>query len=149
MQLCKEIFRVTERYDFMVNEKFIYFNETVCQDFLQEPLSNDSKKALIQAYYIYFLSEQGYLEKSKPYGQFRIKLSPNIQDVEHYLEAIKEKIAGYVSWQDIEQYSSGLEKLCNMNKEEIDLNKKHVLPMVFVGLGVNLEPLNNTKKMKI
>lgn len=145
----KEIIYTEEMHGLVFNEKTILFDKGVCQELLNSPLDDIGKRELLQSYYVHLFVVDGQLSAKTNYGDLNVSFDKSVYEIEKYIEPIKEKLLGQVTWEEIEKNTAILENVFNMNEEEKEYNEKNILPQVLVSFGLGEQDINTYKKMKL
>lgn len=116
--MTREIVYYNEMHTLMWQEVTIKINEAMLTEMLKEDLSEESKRELIQTYYICKLAQGIKIKEKTHYGAWNASIG-DIKHIYKYEEAILEKIKSQVTEKDLEnQFTLINEKILGLSEEE-------------------------------
>lgn len=118
MKKSREIVYYHEQHTLMTQDVTVLINEQVLKEMLEEPLTIETKRELIQTYYVALLKSKLHISGKHNYGDWNASIG-NLGNVYSYLKETVDKLKGNVSIEDIEKQLSLInDRILGLSAEE-------------------------------
>lgn len=115
---AREVVYYNEMHTMMYQQVTVLINENLLKVMLKEELTDETKRELIQTYYVCRLDQDIEIKEKTYYGAWNSTIG-NIKNIYTYEEEILEKIKGQVSNEDLEkQFKLINERILGLSEEE-------------------------------
>ena len=116
--MTREAVYYHEQHTMMTQDVTVLINEKILKDMLAEEITEETKRELIQTYYVCRLDKEIKIEGKHYYGAWNAAIG-KIQNIYPYEEAIIEKIKGSVTAEDLEkQFKIINDNILSLSDEE-------------------------------
>lgn len=115
----REILYYTQFHTMMYQMVTVLIDEGMLKTMLKEELSEETKRELIQTYYVSRLSRDIKIEEKDNYGDWNAKIG-KVESIRAYEQDILNKIKGYVTSEEMEvQFNLINKNILALSEEEI------------------------------
>lgn len=133
MNKSREIVYYHEQHTLMTQDVTVLINEKVLKEMLQEQLTPEVQRELIQTYYVALLKSKLHISGKHNYGDWNASIG-NLGNVYSYLKEIVDKIKGHVTIEIIEKQLSLINDNILALSEEEKLNSISIMAEVYQAL---------------
>lgn len=116
--MSKEIVHCRRQHTLMYEEVTLEINKEVLLEMLTEDLSADSKRELVQTYYLCKLKQAIAISPKTDYGSWNASID-NIENIYQYEPQILTKLIGHIESDDLGQQIDLINKLAGLSKDEL------------------------------
>ncbi|MDU8350781.1 hypothetical protein RYA05_02615 [Pseudomonas syringae pv. actinidiae] len=132
--MFKEIVYYHEQHTLMYQEVTLKANEAALVEMLAECISKDSKRELIQTYYLCKLKQSIDIVPKNHYGAWNASIE-EIGHIYSYEAEIVQKLAGHIVADDLEEQILVINRLAGLSEDEI-AESLSVQADMFVAFGI-------------
>lgn len=132
--MSKEIVYSHRQHTLMYEQVTLKINEAALVEMLAECISADSKRELIQAYYLCKLKQSVDIVPKNHYGAWNASIEEIIH-IYSYEAAIVQKLAGHIVADDLEEQIRVINRLAGLSEDEI-AKSLSVQSDMFVAFGI-------------
>lgn len=134
--MTREIVYYNEMHTMMYQVVNVHIKEDMLKTMLLEPLTDETKRELIQTYYVCRLDQDMEIKPKHHYGAWNASIA-DIKHIYAYEEAILEKLVGHVQKEDLEKNIKVInEQILGLSEEE-SFNSVNIQKAFFSALGLN------------